>query len=114
MDQCHAVSSKENSARILLICSGISLETNDNRPLVLYDSPDDVAGFQKEVSQSYKRGVYKDCEFRLMRFDGVYRWHLSRAIPVLNQYGAILKWVGVTIDIGKRHSGLQLCWHDLT
>ncbi|KAG0204080.1 histidine kinase osmosensor [Mortierella sp. NVP41] len=61
--------------------------------------PDDVAAFQKEVSQSYKTGVYKDCEFRLMRYDGVYRWHLSRAIPVLNQYGAILKWVGVTIDI---------------
>ncbi|KAF9542527.1 histidine kinase osmosensor [Mortierella hygrophila] len=61
--------------------------------------PDDVAAFQKEVSQSYKTGVYKDCEFRLMRFDGVYRWHLSRAIAVLNQYGAILKWVGVTIDI---------------
>ncbi|KAF9358716.1 histidine kinase osmosensor [Mortierella sp. AD094] len=61
--------------------------------------PDDVAGFQKEVSQSYKTGVYKDCEFRLMRYDGVYRWHLSRAVPVLNHSGAILKWVGVTIDI---------------
>ncbi|KAG0372811.1 histidine kinase osmosensor, partial [Mortierella sp. AD032] len=61
--------------------------------------PDDVAAFQKEVSQSYKTGVYKDCEFRLMRYDGAYRWHLSRAIPVLNQYGVILKWVGVTIDI---------------
>ncbi|KAF9981810.1 histidine kinase osmosensor [Mortierella antarctica] len=61
--------------------------------------PDDVVVFQKEVSQSYKTGVYKDCEFRLMRYDGVYRWHLSRAIPVLNHSGAILKWVGVTIDI---------------
>ncbi|KAF8938578.1 histidine kinase osmosensor [Dissophora ornata] len=61
--------------------------------------PDDVASFQKEVSQSYKTGVHKDCEFRLMRYDGVYRWHLSRAVPVLNHSGAILKWVGVTIDI---------------
>ncbi|KAG0363777.1 histidine kinase osmosensor [Gamsiella multidivaricata] len=61
--------------------------------------PDDVASFQKEVSQSYKTGVYKDCEFRLMRYDGMYRWHLSRAVPVLNHSGAILKWVGVTIDI---------------
>ncbi|KAG0092065.1 histidine kinase osmosensor [Podila epicladia] len=61
--------------------------------------PDDVAAFQKEVAQSYKTGVYKDCEFRLMRYDGVYRWHLSRAVPVLNHSGAILKWVGVTIDI---------------
>lgn len=64
-------------------------------------SPDDVASFQKEVSQSYKTGVYKDCEFRLMRYDGVYRWHLSRAVPVLNHNGDILKWVGVTIDIGN-------------
>ncbi|KAF9303493.1 histidine kinase osmosensor, partial [Mortierella antarctica] len=61
--------------------------------------PDDVAAFQKEVAQSYKTGMYKDCEFRLMRYDGVYRWHLSRAVPVLNHSGAILKWVGVTIDI---------------
>jgi len=36
-----------------------------------------------------------------MRKDGVYRWHLSRAVPVLNHNGAILKWVGVTIDIGN-------------
>ncbi|KAF9092204.1 histidine kinase osmosensor, partial [Mortierella sp. AM989] len=61
--------------------------------------PEDVAGFQKEVSQSYKTGVYKDCEFRLLRYDGVYRWHLSRSVPVLNHSGDILKWVGVTIDI---------------
>ncbi|KAG0016112.1 histidine kinase osmosensor [Podila clonocystis] len=61
--------------------------------------PDDVAAFQKEVAQSYKTGVYKDCEFRLMRYDGVYRWHLSRAVPVLNHSGTILKWVGVSIDI---------------
>ncbi|KAF9376431.1 histidine kinase osmosensor [Podila verticillata] len=66
---------------------------------VLCSIPDDVADFQKEVAQSYKRGVYNDCEFRLMRCDGVYRWHLSKAVPVLNHSGAILKWVGVTIDI---------------
>jgi PAS domain-containing protein len=82
----------------------------NNHPFfVLLDSPDDQAAFQKEVSQSYKTGVYKDSEFRLMRYDGVYRWHLSRAIPVLNQYGAILKWVGVTIDIGKRRFCRKLC-----
>ncbi|KAG0254034.1 histidine kinase osmosensor [Mortierella polycephala] len=61
--------------------------------------PDDVANFQKEVSPSYKTRVYKDCVFRLMRYDGVYRWHLSRAVPVLNHNGAVLKWVGVTMDI---------------
>ncbi|KAF9579700.1 histidine kinase osmosensor, partial [Lunasporangiospora selenospora] len=73
--------------------------------------PDDVAAFQKEVSQSYKTGVYKDCEFRLMRKDGVYRWHLSRAVPVLNQYGAVIKWIGVTIDIDDLYSAQKAELH---
>lgn len=73
------------------------------------DSPDDVAAFQKELAQSYKTGAYKDCEFRLMRYDGVYRWHLSRAVPVLNHSGAVLKWVGVTIDIGKNRFQTKCC-----
>ncbi|KAF9425684.1 histidine kinase osmosensor [Podila epigama] len=54
---------------------------------------------EHDNAQSYKTGVCKDCEFRLMRYDGVYRWHLSKAVPILNHSGAILKWVGVTIDI---------------
>ncbi|KAF9163568.1 histidine kinase osmosensor [Actinomortierella ambigua] len=61
--------------------------------------PEDLAGFQKETAQSYKTGSCKDCEFRLMRYDGMYRWHLSRAVPILNHKGEILMWIGVTMDI---------------
>ncbi|KAF9974137.1 histidine kinase osmosensor [Actinomortierella ambigua] len=61
--------------------------------------PEDLAGFQKETAQSYKNGACKDCEFRLMRYDGMYRWHLSRAVPILNHKGEILLWIGVTMDI---------------
>ncbi|KAF9409118.1 hypothetical protein BGZ76_005741, partial [Entomortierella beljakovae] len=79
--------------------TGLPADTRTSDRWISAMHPEDVASFQKEVTQSYKTGVYKDCEFRLMRYDGVYRWHLSRAVPVLNHNGAILKWVGVTIDI---------------
>ncbi|KAG0225525.1 histidine kinase osmosensor [Mortierella sp. GBA43] len=79
--------------------TGLPADTRTGDRWISAMHPDDVAAFQKEVSQSYKTGTYKDCEFRLMRYDGVYRWHLSRAIPVLDHNGAVLKWVGVTIDI---------------
>ncbi|KAG0236524.1 histidine kinase osmosensor [Actinomortierella wolfii] len=63
--------------------------------------PEDLAGFQKETAQCYKTGSCKDCEFRLMRYDGVYRWHISRAVPILNHKGEILMWIGVTMDIDE-------------
>ncbi|GJJ76068.1 hypothetical protein EMPS_08427 [Entomortierella parvispora] len=93
------VASRQYLSRSWFDFTGLPGDTRTSDRWISAMHPDDVASFQKEVSQSYKTGVYKDCEFRLMRYDGVYRWHLSRAIPVLNHSGAILKWIGVTIDI---------------
>jgi PAS domain S-box-containing protein len=44
-----------------------------------------------------KRGYTK--EHRIQMADGSYRWHLSRAIPVLDANGEILKWYGTATDI---------------
>ncbi|KAG0325819.1 histidine kinase osmosensor, partial [Podila horticola] len=93
------VASRRYLSRSWFDFTGLPGDTRTSDRWISAMHPDDVAAFQKEVAQSYKTGVYKDCEFRLMRYDGVYRWHLSRAVPVLNHSGAILKWVGVTIDI---------------
>ncbi len=40
-----------------------------------------------------------ECEARLRRFDGVYRWYLFRATPVFDMAGALIKWYGQTTDI---------------
>ncbi|KAG0025698.1 histidine kinase osmosensor [Podila clonocystis] len=93
------VASRRYLSRSWFDFTGLPGDTRTSDRWISAMHPDDVAAFQKEVAQSYKTGVYKDCEFRLMRYDGVYRWHLSRAVPVLNHSGAILKWVGVSIDI---------------
>ncbi|MCQ8897337.1 ATP-binding protein [Limnobacter humi] len=39
------------------------------------------------------------CEFRIRRFDGEYRWFDTRAVPIFDDAGALLRWVGSNTDI---------------
>ena len=48
------------------------------------------------------RMIYQ-AEYRLRRHDGVYRYFLVRAVPVLNAAGELREWVGVHTDITERH-----------
>ena len=40
-----------------------------------------------------------DLSFRIRRFDGVYRWFKTRAVPLRDPAGRILKWFGSNTDI---------------
>ena len=41
-------------------------------------------------------------EHRFRRYDGVYRWQLSRAIPQKDENGKIQRWVGTSTDIQEQ------------
>lgn len=43
-----------------------------------------------------------ECEARLRRFDGAYRWFLFRANPLRDEAGATVKWYGTNTDIDDR------------
>lgn len=40
-----------------------------------------------------------DSEFRIRAKDGTYRWFKTRAVPVRDEHGQIMKWFSSTIDI---------------
>jgi PAS domain S-box-containing protein len=42
------------------------------------------------------------CEARLLRKDGVYRWHLRRALPEHGPDGEVISWLGTDTDIDDR------------
>ena len=42
-----------------------------------------------------------DAEFRVSGADGGWRWTNVRAAPLLDEQGAIAKWVGINIDINR-------------
>jgi PAS domain S-box-containing protein len=56
----------------------------------------------KEFNKALATGSSYINEHRIRRADGIYRWHLSRAEPLLDEDGQIVQWFGVAIDIDER------------
>ncbi|MDQ1333225.1 MAG: hypothetical protein QG552_175 [Thermodesulfobacteriota bacterium] len=48
-----------------------------------------------------EKGLY-ETEYRLRRYDGVYREYLARGIPLFDENGNVREWVGACIDISDR------------
>jgi PAS domain S-box-containing protein/putative nucleotidyltransferase with HDIG domain len=74
--------------------------------------PDDVASARSGWTQSIHTGEPYENDFRLRRFDGVYRWHTVKGLPVRDAAGQIQKWIGTATDIHDRrqseHANRQL------
>ncbi len=61
--------------------------------------PDDRERVTAEWRAAVEEHADYQCEYRLRRADGAYRWFLARARPVLTDRGAITRWVGTSTDI---------------
>src|SRR5688572_25576997 len=61
--------------------------------------PDDRVKVQVEWARVVSSGDTFDLSFRIRRFDGVYRWFKTRAVPLRDPAGRILKWFGSNTDI---------------
>ena len=57
-----------------------------------------VEAWQKALATST---VY-EVEFRLRRNDGVFRWYLARAMPIRDDAGKVVRWIGTNTDIDDR------------
>jgi PAS domain S-box-containing protein len=64
--------------------------------------PDDLAYVIEAFGNGISRGQPWDLEFRLRRFDGIYRWFQARWVPVRDVEGRILHWNALTTDIDDR------------
>ena len=52
--------------------------------------------------EAIRTGQPYEIEYRLRRHDGVYRWHLGRALPIRDDSGRIVRWFGTNTDIDDR------------
>lgn len=64
--------------------------------------PDDRDQTINAWLQQTKKGTQVEMEFRIRRFDGVYRWFQTIALPLKSSSGKILKWFGTNVDIDDR------------
>ncbi|REG85444.1 PAS domain S-box protein [Algoriphagus antarcticus] len=79
--------------------SGFSPEELDREGWLAIVHPDDKEGNIKAWKNSIATGKDFLFEHRFRKYDGTYRWQLSRARPQSNQDGEIQMWVGSSTDI---------------
>ena len=61
--------------------------------------PDDSARSWAAWRASLATGKTYEIQYRLRHHSGVYRWVLGRALPVRDDAGAIIRWMGTCTDI---------------
>jgi PAS domain S-box-containing protein len=61
--------------------------------------PDDRPAAIAAWTAALAAGEPCEVEFRLRRHDGEYRWHIARALPVRDEDGAVVRWVGTSTDL---------------
>jgi PAS domain S-box-containing protein len=69
---------------------------SDWRPVI---HPEDLPGFTDHWKSMLVSGKPDQREARVRRFDGVYRWHLFRAVPLYDETGKLVKWYASAFDI---------------
>lgn len=64
--------------------------------------PEHVERVTEKIARCFAAGEIWEDTFPLRSAQGEYRWFLSRAVPVRNADGAILRWFGTNTDITER------------
>ena len=63
--------------------------------------PDDVGTLFGRWTEAFAAGTPLVCEFRLRDRDGHYRWFLTRAVPIHDSRGRVVRWYGTSTDIDE-------------
>jgi len=70
--------------------------------------PDDLAMFMEKYREALQTAETFEAESRYRRGkDGVYRWYLNRAMPLRNESGEIVLWVGTATDIEEQKKEVE-------
>jgi PAS domain S-box-containing protein len=64
--------------------------------------PDHVERVVTRIRQSFETGTPWEDIFPLRGRDGTYRWFLSRALPIRNEAGDLVRWFGTHTDVTER------------
>ncbi|QNK63874.1 PAS domain S-box protein [Pedobacter sp. PAMC26386] len=69
--------------------------------------PEDLPSTKEKFAYCMKTGEVFEIENRYKRNDGIYRWHLNRSIPLRNEVGELLFWVGTATDIDDQRKSIE-------
>jgi PAS domain S-box-containing protein len=61
--------------------------------------PDHINEVVTFVRHAWTQGQPWELTFPLKRYDGEYRWFLTRAVPIRNEQGQLVRWLGTNTDV---------------
>jgi len=79
--------------------TGLTFEQSKGEGWITVLHPDDKGRTHELWQKSLQTGDPYEIEYRLKRFDDMYRWFLGRATPMRDDEGDIIKWFGTCTDI---------------
>jgi PAS domain S-box-containing protein len=89
------------SARAAEYC-GVPLDAIFGEGFFAFVHPEDLPHTEESWRHALATGQPYEAEYRLRRSDGVYRWHLARAVAYRDGSGAIRSWYGSLLDVDDR------------
>lgn len=87
--------------------TGLSYEETKDKGWSLVLHPDDYDRSWEVWQNSLETGDLYEIEYRMKRFDGIYKWFLTRAQPLRDDKGKIIKWFGTCTDIQEQREMLE-------
>jgi two-component system CheB/CheR fusion protein len=83
---------------VLCTALGHSVEEILEIGLPKFAHPEDLPGIYEQWTEALRSGQVYHAEYRLRFADGNYRWHLGRAVPMIEN-GVVTMWLGTNTDI---------------
>jgi PAS domain S-box-containing protein len=69
--------------------------------------PDHIGAVMRKWAAGIASRIAWEDTFPLRRHDGEYRWFLSRALPIKDERGNVLRWFGTNTDVTEQREGAQ-------
>ncbi len=88
--------------RQCLLYTGSTIDEKKGMGWENFVHPGDFAAMGAQWKKSMQTGAPFAAEYRLRRHDGIYHWHLGRAVPVRLPDGKIQSWIGTATDIHEQ------------
>lgn len=79
--------------------TGQSAEANSDWKWLAFVHPDDAARARSGWEHATRTETPFHLEYRLRRYDGQYRWHEYRGLPIRDERGTVVGWIGTATDI---------------
>lgn len=80
------------------VYTGVSLAQCLDSDAKICVHPDDVERVEKAWTESLATGAPLSVEVRLRRYDGQFRWHISRGNSIRDHNDVVTNWVGTCMD----------------